>query len=251
MFIESFLLLLALDFLSAGQVNRWEQRIIGGEPIGIEQVPWQVSLQYFGDHVCGGSIYSENIIVTAAHCFFDEEGNRLDDQGYQVRAGSALTDSNGTLVDVAALIIHEEYAFDLNINDIAIVRLSTPLEFTSKVQPIPLAKTNPYPRSIALVSGWGVSYILNDSTNLYPTHLQGLALHIKSIFSCRLFDPSLLCAGTYGRTACHGDSGGPLVVNKQLVGVVSWGRKGCVSSAFFVSVPYFREWILNAIASIQ
>ncbi|EDW53971.1 GM18326 [Drosophila sechellia] len=251
MFIESFLLLLALHFLSAGRVSRWEQGIIGGGAIGIEQAPWQVSLQLYGDLVCGGSIYSESIIVTAAHCFFDKNGNREDDQGYQVRAGSALTDSNGILVDVVDIIIHEKYAYDRNINDIAIVSLSTPLEFTSKVQPISLAKTKPSPGSIALVSGWGVSYIFNDGTKLYPTHLQGLTLHIKSMFSCRLFDASLICAGTYRRTACHGDSGGPLVVNKQLVGVVSWGRKGCQSSTFFVSVPYFREWILNAIASIQ
>ncbi|XP_043649988.1 trypsin alpha-like [Drosophila teissieri] len=248
MFIESFLLLLALNFLSAGRVNRPEGRIIGGGPIEIEQAPWQVSIQNNGSLHCGGSIYSDNIIITAAHCFFDENARRVDHKAFKVRAGSAL-DFNGTLVDLAAVITHEKFLYVLQRNDIAIVRLSKPLEFTSKVQPIPLAKTNPAPGSIASVSGWGVTYIFNDGTPFYPKHLQGLTLHIMRPLSTSLGGSSQLCAGTYGKTVCHGDSGGPLVVNKQLVGVVSMGD--CSSSAFFSSVPYYREWILNAIASIQ
>lgn len=48
-------------------------RIIGGVPISIEQVPYQVSLQiiesdgYVG-HFCGGSIISDKYILTASHC---------------------------------------------------------------------------------------------------------------------------------------------------------------------------------------
>ncbi|XP_039489697.1 trypsin delta-like [Drosophila santomea] len=248
MFIESFLLLLALNSLSAGRVNRPEGRIIGGGPIEIEQAPWQVSVQYNGGHHCGGSIYSENIIVTAAHCFFGKNDRR----GFKVRAGSALADSNGTLVDLAAIKVHENFGLDINMDDIAIARLSKPLEFTSKVQPIPLAKSNPSPGSIAFVSGWGKSYIFNNGKMSSPKQLQGLTLRIESPFTCSPFTgSSQLCAGTYGKTVCEGDSGGPLVVNKQLVGVVSWGKQGCSSRAFFASVPYYREWILNAIASIQ
>lgn len=43
-------------------------RIVGGFEIDIKDVPWQVSLQTSGFHICGGSIISPKWILTAAHC---------------------------------------------------------------------------------------------------------------------------------------------------------------------------------------
>lgn len=43
-------------------------RIVGGEETNIKLYPHQVSLQYFGSHICGGSIISTKYVVTAAHC---------------------------------------------------------------------------------------------------------------------------------------------------------------------------------------
>ncbi|EDW88994.1 trypsin alpha [Drosophila yakuba] len=249
MFIETFLLLLALNSLSAGRVSQPEGRIIGGETIEIEQTPWQVSLLLKGVFQCGGSIYSADIIISAAHCFFDEFEGRHSDQEFQVRAGSALKDSNGSVVDVFAAKTHEHFRWPFN--DIAIVRLSKPLEFTNKVMPIPLATTNPFPGTTAFVSGWGYFLNANDVSLSYPKHLQGLTLQIQWLESCGLVHPSLICAGVFGRSACNGDSGGPLVANKQLVGVVTGSlQPNCTSSSLYNSVPYFRDWILTTIASI-
>lgn len=44
-------------------------RIVGGALTSIQENPWQVSLQAFGNHNCGGSIVGPNVIITAAHCF--------------------------------------------------------------------------------------------------------------------------------------------------------------------------------------
>lgn len=43
-------------------------RIVGGELVSIKSFPYQVSLQYRNNHMCGGSIISEKFILTAAHC---------------------------------------------------------------------------------------------------------------------------------------------------------------------------------------
>jgi trypsin len=43
-------------------------RVVGGEEIRIEEVPYQASLRYFGYHICGGSIITADFIITAAHC---------------------------------------------------------------------------------------------------------------------------------------------------------------------------------------
>lgn len=47
---------------------RLDSRIVGGDETTIEENPWQVSIQLLGLHSCGGSIISQNTIVTAAHC---------------------------------------------------------------------------------------------------------------------------------------------------------------------------------------
>ncbi|KAJ3660289.1 hypothetical protein Zmor_004744 [Zophobas morio] len=52
---------LAKDLLPDG-------RIIGGGDIDISQVPWQVSVQFYGAHICGGAILSQTWVITAAHC---------------------------------------------------------------------------------------------------------------------------------------------------------------------------------------
>ena len=50
-------------------------RIINGQPITIDQAPWQVALLYssvpsddYNAQFCGGSILSADWIITAAHC---------------------------------------------------------------------------------------------------------------------------------------------------------------------------------------
>lgn len=45
-------------------------RIVGGDDIDISEAPYQVSLVNKGRHSCGGTIISEDIIVTAAHCIY-------------------------------------------------------------------------------------------------------------------------------------------------------------------------------------
>ncbi len=57
-------LLLCLNGVS-GKVGA---KIIGGEYANEGQFPYMASLQYGKTHVCGGTIYDERNIVTAAHC---------------------------------------------------------------------------------------------------------------------------------------------------------------------------------------
>lgn len=71
--IATFILIVYfLTFVAANRVRRYLNydggRIVGGEEIRIEEVPYQASLLYFGYHICGGSIISQDFIITAAHC---------------------------------------------------------------------------------------------------------------------------------------------------------------------------------------
>lgn len=42
--------------------------IVGGDQTPIETAPWQVSVQRYGRHTCGGAIINERFVLTAAHC---------------------------------------------------------------------------------------------------------------------------------------------------------------------------------------
>jgi secreted trypsin-like serine protease len=43
-------------------------KIIDGTEAPVNAFPWIASIQYEGNHFCGGSLLTEDIVITAAHC---------------------------------------------------------------------------------------------------------------------------------------------------------------------------------------
>jgi secreted trypsin-like serine protease len=44
-------------------------KIVGGKEINISDAPYQISLQYYGSHICGGSLIGENWVLTVSILF--------------------------------------------------------------------------------------------------------------------------------------------------------------------------------------
>ena len=65
--------------------------IVGGQ-IAPSPIPWQVSVQFAGTHICGGTILDTSTILSAAHCFHGY-GDSVD--GFDIRAGSRKWSSGG------------------------------------------------------------------------------------------------------------------------------------------------------------
>ncbi|XP_041450218.1 trypsin delta [Drosophila obscura] len=235
-----------------GLLPQLDGRIVGGSATTISSFPWQISLQRSGSHSCGGSVYSSNIIVTAAHCLQSVSASTL-----QVRAGSTYWSSGGSVVGVAAFKNHEGYNANTMINDIAVIRLSSSLALSSTIKAIGLASSAPANGAAASVSGWGTQSYGSSSI---PTTLQYVNVNIVSQSVCASstygygseIRSTMICAASSGKDACQGDSGGPLVSGGVLVGVVSWGY-GCAYANYpgvYADVAALRSWVISAAGSV-
>ncbi|XP_005191781.1 serine protease SP24D [Musca domestica] len=223
-------------------------RIVGGLDAYEGQFPHQISLRRSGSHTCGGSIISRNYILTAAHCvvYEDEEGayHALDASLYTIRAGSVNRLMGGVVKQVVQITVHEDYGNF--INDVALLKLESPLIFSNNIAPIPLASAETPVGSPIGISGWGRLKTGGD----IPVKLQYNTLEsiskLKCFTSIFMSSDALIClAHTSGNGACNGDSGGPATYNGELVGVAGFVVSGCGTSNpdGYAKVFYHVEWI--------
>ncbi|XP_074833190.1 transmembrane protease serine 4 isoform X2 [Carettochelys insculpta] len=225
-------------------------RVLGGGPAQIDTWPWQVSLQHKAQHLCGGSIIDPRWILTAAHCF----RNSQDLQNWRMKAGSKILSTSNTL-PVAKIFIMESNSLFPKDNDIALVKLTSPLNISDTVKPIclPFFDEKLPPRTPLWVTGWG--YTKQDGA--LSESLQQAPVELIDRNTCNADDAyqgdvseEMICAGVLegGVDTCQGDSGGPLMYNPghwQAVGIVSWGR-GCGqpgTPGVYTKVQAYLNWI--------
>ncbi|XP_047927440.1 transmembrane protease serine 2 [Anser cygnoides] len=230
-------------------------RIVGGSTAALGQWPWQLSLHVQGTHVCGGSIITREWLVTAAHCV---EGQLSDPYVWRVYAGivSQSVISLRAGYRVQQIISHPGYDTDTKDNDVALMKLETPLSFTDTIQPVCLP--NPgmmfQPNQECWISGWGAEYQGGKTSTNLNYVMVPLIEHSRcnSIYIYNgMILPTMVCAGYLegGIDSCQGDSGGPLVTNKNsvwwLVGDTSWGT-GCATPnrpGVYGNMTVFTDWI--------
>ncbi|XP_053721948.1 prostasin [Synchiropus splendidus] len=224
-----------------------ENRIVGGMDSSEGAWPWQVDVQTeTAGHVCGGSIISENWVLSAAHCF----PNPSDVSRYIIYAGRHQLNGfnpHQTVHRVRQVVIPSGYVEPHQGQDVALVQLSSPVTWSDYIRPVCLPSSDTlFPAGMpCYVTGWG--NIRNDVPLQGIGTLQEVQVPIISRHSCQdmyLVNPSeqvdilydMICAGYQegAKDSCQGDSGGPLVcqmVNGTWVqaGVVSFGL-GCAEA---------------------
>lgn len=237
MSLKYFLLIFGL-FSAANTLRLPEERIVNGKSKEISEAPWQVAIIKVHEIHCGGSILSERIILTAAHCL---KINPVPPEDLSIRAGSKYWYNGGQGIAVENYKYHKNWHIGTHAYDIAILRLSQPLQYNSKVKPIVIASQSPKVNDIAFVRGWGwVSY----NEHIDPYDLQELETSIVDV------SEELIATHSYGKGVFYGDSGGALAVNGKLVGVVSGGATPN-SNALYSNVVNLKNWIDNAIKELE
>ncbi|XP_020711972.2 transmembrane protease serine 9-like [Athalia rosae] len=223
-------------------------KIVGGTATTINNYPYLVSIIYNKEHVCGGSLISNQWILTAAHCI-----DGLKTSLFNVRVGSTYRTKGGTLVTaISSIVTHELYDDDSYDYDVGLIRLASALTLSNAVKTVilPSSTYTVADRTSCAIAGWGkTSY-----GGAMSQFLLALTVPIVSQKVCydtfihrNTVTARMICAGytTGAKDTCQGDSGGPLVCNKVQVGIVSWGA-GCAAVGYpgvYSRVSALRDWI--------
>ncbi|XP_075983210.1 serine protease ea-like isoform X2 [Anticarsia gemmatalis] len=267
-----------------GTIER--DRIWGGNRTELYEMPWMVLLSYSSPRgpklSCGGTIINERYILTAAHCVSFLGPNLVLDGvilgEYDIRQDPDCQMSDGLEfcaprvinATVERVTAHPGYAPATLVDDIALVRLSQPIDFTKdNLKPLCLPvnrklQNEALPGHNGVVAGWGVT-----EDGLQSPVLLSVSLPIIGTKECQdAYNGSLqiketqICAGgVKDKDSCGGDSGGPLMYPGTFAnygvryiqrGIVSFGSKRCGIAGFpgvYTNIAYYMDWILDNMRS--
>merc|ERR1739848_484698 len=234
-----------------------KDRIVGGFEAEENQWPWQVAPFIDNAWFCGGSIISENYIMTAAHCADGASYFDIMAGAHNVRASSEphrveITSYNGWT--------HPLWNSNDLSGDLALIELPSPLPMNDCISTICLPDSGDSPAvgSLVTVTGWGKP---SDSAGgISPVLREVRDLPVISNSDCNavygIVGPGVVCIDTTGgRGSCNGDSGDPLVQQAggkapgdkwTQVGIVSFGASaGCEVGypAGYTRTEYYLDWI--------
>ncbi|XP_063699080.1 collagenase-like [Culicoides brevitarsis] len=231
-------------------------RIIAGQPAQLGQFPHQarifIHVSQTARSICGGSVISDSVVLTAAHCTYQSSK-------FELGFGSVESNNPGVSMTSTRKAEHRRYnPSNLN-NDICLIFLPRSLSFSNTIKPIALPRYSQQSQSFegarATVSGHGKTSDSSSSSNrLMFTSVQVInnSQCARTYGSSVIRDFTLCVVGADNKrqSSCQGDSGGPLITNSNgeniQIGVVSFGSgKGCETGdpAGYVRVTSYLDWI--------
>lgn len=234
-----------LIFIAVAVESKVENYLLGGGEVTIYDVPYLVSVRYYGSHECGGSIISNTQVLTTAYCFrFSDNLYR-----YSILAGSTsrFGDDNQQYKYMSRVIKHPNYAGVEN--DIALVTIVGSFKFVHQVRPIALPTQGEISPAgtIGTLSGWGRTWIWESPL---AEKVRSANAHVFDYDKCKEYYSSykegMLCAGNLTKAAspCHGDYGNPLVAEKILIGMpTKYIACAIPRPSLYTRVSHYVDWI--------
>lgn len=219
-------------------------------------IGWPARLDY--DFKCGGSLISENFVLTAAHCTHYEYVPpvivRLGDQNIKSTVSDGV---QGLDVTIKRIIPHNLHDDRRKVNDIALFELERAVTFTDLIRPACLWQSSHIDNQKVLAAGWGDTVA---DINVYEPsdELMKVEFNLISNEQCseiwkrlnyEILDSQMCARDLDGeaKDTCGGDSGGPVMVTKQDNSCLFYivGKKNFKLSVF----PQFVVWIISGVTS--
>ncbi|XP_005101410.2 uncharacterized protein LOC101863910 [Aplysia californica] len=221
--------------------------------------PWMVSFQQYGVHKCGGAIISPYFVLTAGHCV----DSYMSFDSLMVIAGTthlSRLGQTGRRHYIRRVILHPGFVFG-KANDIALLELKTPLEYSDYIKPLCFPEEDDVftMANECHIAGWGH---LQGNGGAPSRNLQQTKLSLWDTNKCNssfmwdgLIKEDEICAGYYNGliAPCYGDSGSAVACKDEFgtwksVGVASYVFQTCnvasKPSVFAATLPYL-DWIKN------
>ncbi|XP_050356545.1 chymotrypsin-C-like isoform X3 [Nymphalis io] len=186
--------------------------------------PWHVALFRIEratlKYICGGTLISNIYVLTAAHCVTINNAAVLPESlgislgKHNLIGGNVNSQERG----VYEVIAHEDFLPKTLDNDIALLKMSSAVEFNSNIQAAciwfdKLQEKLPSQTVHGTVTGWGFDQTESLSTVLQEATMPMIGdlecIRSKPLFFATILNGKKFCAGhRNGTSACNGDSGG-------------------------------------------
>ncbi|XP_038221558.1 modular serine protease-like isoform X2 [Zerene cesonia] len=235
--------------------------ILGGQVVERGEVSWHAGIYWKNispagtahEQICGGSLISDSVVLSAAHCFWNPQHGQLPSWQYALAVGKlhrAWDHPADALYaqkrNIKEIVLSERY-FGAAINyqyDMAVVAVSEPFYYRTYIRPICLSFDPAFNEeqlragNLGKVAGWGLTTGHKGSES--PT-LKVLDVPFVPFDECFKKSPQQyveflsadkICAGYgNGTTVCKGDSGGGLGFPATVQGTVRYFLRGIVSTS--------------------
>ncbi|KAK9737490.1 Trypsin [Popillia japonica] len=246
--------------------SRFDNRneAIGGVDAKPLEFPHMAILGYGNSNdtkwLCGGSLISENFVLTAAHCIHSRYGNvSIIKLGlHQINVITMFIQ----IFTVKKSYQHPKYNPLQSYHDIALIELDHPANINSGVKPACLHTSKQLTSNAFTGTGWGATELYGDNSDI----LQKVNLSYVPYNKCvsfykgssklpnGLIDDWQICADGGGARAdtCQGDSGGPIQLPQDksvtgsfytIIGITSVGIKCAIIPAIYTRISYYVPWI--------
>ncbi|PVU97215.1 hypothetical protein BB559_002118 [Furculomyces boomerangus] len=242
------------------------ERIVNGFQAKITDFPYiafiYIDLKTTGE-ACAGTLISNNVVLTAAHCMYDDDQKLFSAKSIFISVGSQYNiEKNTNVYYVDKLVPNPKYSSRTAANDIGLIFLKTNVNIPNVI-PAKIYNQNVVDGLPASAAGWGVTS--NDPNATISPVLMTVPLQISSSPVCKKLNPiwtsnqgsSICTLNVNGQDTCYGDSGGPLAYtgdsSRPLIGITSIGNAPgspdhppCGSAggaAYYTNVLYFIDWV--------